>query len=66
MKLEPWEDPDDEGYSTPCDDCTHCVGCGKETKGCRWGPWCFECNVARIRRIDASFARMEAAWRSKR
>jgi len=30
-----------------------CMGCG--CKGCTtaWGPWCFECNVKRIDRINA-------------
>jgi len=32
-----------------------CVGCGK--RGCiaAWGPWCFECNVKRMDRINAMF-----------
>jgi hypothetical protein len=38
-----------------------CVGCGK--LGCitYWGPWCFECNVKRIDRIDGQFAIVRAA-----
>jgi hypothetical protein len=33
-----------------------CFGCGQ--KGCitAWGNWCFDCNVKRIDRINASFA----------
>jgi hypothetical protein len=32
-----------------------CIGCGR--RGCvtYWGPWCFECNVRRMDRINAAF-----------
>ena len=41
-----------------------CLGCG--TKGCitAWGNWCFDCNVARIERIDAAFDEVRKALRS--
>lgn len=39
-----------------------CLGCGK--RGCvtAWGPWCFECNVARMDRIDKSLAEVAKAY----
>lgn len=65
-KLKSWEDPNSDAYARPYEDCTHCVGCGKPSRGCHWGPWCFDCNVARFRRIDASFARMERSWKKEK
>lgn len=39
-----------------------CWGCGN--LGCvgkHWGNWCFDCNVARIGRINAAFESVRAA-----
>ena len=35
-----------------------CVGCGE--RGCvtYWGPWCFECNVARMDRLSGTFDKL--------
>ncbi len=38
-----------------------CTGCG--VMGCTtaWGPWCFDCNVKRLRHLDQRFAELEAS-----
>lgn len=39
-----------------------CWGCGtKGVVGKHWGQWCFECNVRRIRHLDARFDEIRAA-----
>lgn len=51
--LKAWEDPDHPGNRIRPD--VTCIGCGE--KGCitAWGPWCFQCNKARMYRINGSF-----------
>ena len=58
---EPFEDPDHPGNRIRLN--IQCVGCGK--LGCitAWGPWCFDCNVARIRRINRAFEPIRRAIR---
>jgi hypothetical protein len=58
----PYADPDHPGNKIRPR--VVCVGCG--ARGCTtaWGPWCFNCNVARMDRIsgflNAELARHEA------
>lgn len=42
-----------------------CVGCGKLGCVTYWGPWCFDCNVERIDRINRAFAPIAALNASK-
>jgi len=55
-QIEPWENPNDEGYSAKYKKGKPCWerGCN-EPAGSFWGDWCFKHNVARMKRIDASF-----------
>jgi hypothetical protein len=55
-KESTWQDPDHPGNKIRPK--VRCVGCGK--LGCitAWGPWCFECNVPRMTRIDARIEEM--------
>lgn len=48
----PWADPNARGNKLRPN--VKCIGCGK--MGCitHWGPWCFECNVPRMDRLDKS------------
>lgn len=52
MSDRPWADPDAPGNKLRPN--VKCIGCGN--KGCvtHWGPWCFDCNVKRMDRLDAS------------
>jgi hypothetical protein len=56
---KPWADPTHHGNRIR--PMVRCIGCGK--RGCvtAWGPWCFDCNVARMTRIDAQFDRVREA-----
>ena len=38
-----------------------CIGCGKFGCITAWGPWCYECNVARLDNIGAKFDKVKAA-----
>jgi hypothetical protein len=53
-ELQAFEDPENPGNSSKLHTGKLCVeGCGRPA-GTAWSPhWCFECNVARIRKIDA-------------
>jgi hypothetical protein len=55
----PWKDPTDP--SNKLRPRVRCVGCGN--KGCVtfWGPWCFPCNVARMTRLSAAFAKISSS-----
>ena len=46
------QDPDHPGNKIRTD--RKCLGCGKSETTTAWGPWCFECNVKRMDRIDAA------------
>lgn len=52
-KLAAWEDPAHPGNQIRPN--VKCIGCG--SRGCitAWGPWCFECNKARMYRINGGF-----------
>jgi hypothetical protein len=49
----PWADPKNKGNKLRLE--VKCIRCGK--LGCitAWGPWCYECNVKRMDRIDSRF-----------
>jgi hypothetical protein len=53
MSAEPWADPNHNGNTIRPR--VRCIGCG--TLGCitAWGPWCFKCNVPRMKRLNAAF-----------
>ncbi len=42
-----------------------CVGCGKLGCVTAWGPWCFDCNVERMDRIDAKFEPVRLLFSAK-
>lgn len=56
---KPWADPDHPGNTLRPN--VKCVGCG--VMGCvtHWGPWCFECNVKRMTRLNKSFNELAAS-----
>jgi hypothetical protein len=60
-KLQPFEDPEHPGNGAQYQTGKPCIEeCGRPA-GTWWSPfWCFECNVARIRRISAKLA----PWRA--
>ena len=63
--MEAYKDPDHP--SNKIRPRTVCWGCG--ARGCvgkHWGNWCFECNVARIKRITASLDELIAEYGRKR
>lgn len=39
-----------------------CIGCGKKGAITSWGPWCFDCNVERMDRINRSLAPVAKAF----
>lgn len=50
--MEPFEDPTRyEGEKTE-----KCLGCRAPCTKSPWGKWCYDCNVKRIRRINARLA----------
>jgi len=53
-EIEPWEDPTSDGNSKRHRTGKKCIECDNPagTAWSRW--WCFECNVKRMRRINAS------------
>jgi len=53
MNERAYADPDHKGNKIRPK--VRCIGCGN--LGCitYWGPWCFECNVERIDRINGAF-----------
>lgn len=53
MTAQIWSDPDHP--TNKLRPRVVCQGCGK--RGCvtYWGPWCFNCNVKRMTRLDAVF-----------
>lgn len=54
--LEPFEDPNDERNGAKFRTGKQCIDCPRPA-GTAWSPvWCFECNVARMRRVSASLA----------
>lgn len=57
--LKPWADPSHPGNKLRPR--LRCVGCG--VKGCvtRWGPWCFDCNVKRMRHLTGQFDEIRAS-----
>jgi hypothetical protein len=55
----PYADPNHPGNQLRPN--VRCVGCGKDGCVTAWGPWCFECNVERLDRISAPFAKAGAA-----
>lgn len=52
VDLYPYRNPDHPGNKTRAD--VKCLGCGKMGCVTLWGDWCFECNVKRMDRINAS------------
>lgn len=59
--MKAFEDPNHPGNSLAYHTGFPCIECGLRPAGTDWSPyWCFECNVARIRRIDSSFAALLA------
>lgn len=50
--IEPWRDR--ENYKTG--KLTSCLQCKASCRKTHWGAWCYDCNVARIERINKSFA----------
>lgn len=65
-ELRPFEDPDHPGNKIRPE--VKCRGCGKLGCVTAWGPWCFECNVPRMRRLDVAFEALGGAsiemWKS--
>ena len=59
----PWKDRDHPGNKIRPR--VVCIGCG--TKGCitAWGPWCFECNVERMTRLNRRFDEIRASLEKK-
>lgn len=55
----PYRDPDHPGNKLRPK--IRCVGCGKMGCVTAWGPWCFDCNVQRMDRIDG-FLKSELKW----
>ena len=52
-ELRPFEDPGHEGNGAKYLTGKPCIDCGNPA-GTAWSPhWCFECNVKRIKRINA-------------
>jgi hypothetical protein len=52
----PWRDekhPSYHGRKTK-----QCLGCGKKCSRSAWGPWCYPCNVTRMRRINKGMAQL--------
>lgn len=52
MTDRPWADPNAKGNELRPN--VKCIGCGKMGCVTHWGPWCFDCNVPRMDRLDAS------------
>jgi len=54
-----YDDPKHEGNSEKYHTGKLCInGCGRPA-GTAWSPhWCFECNVKRIKNIDAAFDKL--------
>lgn len=64
--MQPWEDPNNEGNGPAHRSGHQCFDCGSADAGTRWSPYfCFACNVTRMRRIDASFAALEARFQAR-
>jgi hypothetical protein len=59
-----WEDPNHPGNKIR--PAIKCVGCGNMGCVTMWGPWCFECNVERMRRIDRQFSQVRAALKAQK
>ena len=61
---KPWADPNSSGNKIRPD--VKCIGCG--AMGCitHWGPWCFDCNVKRMTRLDKSFSDLAESVGMKR
>lgn len=59
-KTPAYKDPESDGYGVKylCDN-KPCLGCGKKPSGCVWGQWCYNCNVERMDRVDAGFAKLK-------
>lgn len=54
---KPWADPKHESYHVSRKRGKHhCLGCRKPCTYTAWGPWCFDCNVARMTGINKSMA----------
>ena len=52
----PWRDekhPSYHGRKTK-----QCLGCGQKCSRSAWGPWCYPCNVTRMRRINKGMAQL--------
>ena len=64
MANNPWADPNSPGNKIRPD--VKCIGCGK--MGCitAWGPWCFECNVPRMKRLNRSMSDLAESVGMKR
>lgn len=55
----PWADPNHESYHRSRKRGKHsCLGCRKACTYSAWGPWCFDCNVVRMRRINKGMAQL--------
>lgn len=52
--MKPYQDPNHPGNAIRPE--VECIGCRKHGCVTAWGPWCFDCNVKRMDRIDASLA----------
>lgn len=54
-----WADPNHESYRVSRKRGKHtCNGCGTACTYSAWGPWCFECNVKRMRGINKNMAEL--------
>jgi hypothetical protein len=49
----PFADRDDPGNRIRPK--VRCVGCKKLGCTTAWGPWCYDCNIERMDRIDKAF-----------
>lgn len=58
-ELKKWEDPNYEGNSSKYHTGKACIDCEKPA-GTAWSKlWCFDCNVKRMRRLDAQFSKLQ-------
>lgn len=51
--MKPWRDRSNYN-KPPC----KCLGCEAVRPRSRWGPWCYDCNVERMSRINKTMAKL--------
>ena len=55
----PWRDPNHASYHRSRKRGKHtCLGCGTPCTYTAWGPWCYTCNVTRMRNINKGMAQL--------